>query len=113
MIRLSMRRPPSPPTRSTDISWNRAKEFRLRGRRQVGDFVEEQRAAVGVLELPHPSAHASGRPLLDPEQLRLEQRFDNRGAVHRDERTVAPWREFVDLPRHELLSHTAFPRDRS
>ena len=57
----------------------------LRRRGQVRDFVEEQRAAVGLFELAPPAAHTGRRPFLDPEQLRLEQRLDNRGAVQRHE----------------------------
>jgi hypothetical protein len=68
-----------------------AQQLGLRRRREIGDLVEEQRAVVRVLELAAPAADAGGGPLLDAEQLRLEQRFDDGGAVDGDEGTV-PWR---------------------
>ena len=69
---------------------NRAQQLRLRRRREVRDFVEEQRPLVRVLELSTTAANAGGRPLLDPEQLGFEQRLDNRRAVDGDERPLAP-----------------------
>ena len=65
---------------------NGAQQLGLRGQRQVGHLVEEQRAAVGVLELPAAAANAGRGALLDAEQLGLEQRLDERGAVDGDER---------------------------
>ena len=61
-----------------------------------------------VLELAAPSAHAGGRPVLDAEELRFEQRLDDRGAVDRDERALAPAAQLVDLPRDELLAGARF-----
>ena len=90
---------------------NRAQQLRLRGRRQIRHLVEEQRAVVRVLELAAPAAHAGGRPLLDPEQLRLEQRLDDGGAVDRDERPLPAPTELVDLPRDELLARSRFALD--
>ena len=69
---------------------NGPQQLRLRGRGQVGDLVEEQRASVGVLELSAPTANSGRGPLLDAEQLRLEQRVHERGAIDRDERAVPP-----------------------
>ena len=59
----------------------------LGGERQLADFVEEQRAAVRLLE---PALAARGRAgegaLLVPEQLRVDQLRRNRAAVHAAER---------------------------
>ena len=79
----------------------------LRRQRQVGHFVEEQRAAVGVLELAAAAADAGGRALFDAEQLGLEQRLDQRRAVDGDERPVAAPAQLVDLARDQLLADAA------
>ena len=83
---------------------DRAQQLGLRRRRQVGHLVEEQRPFVRVLELPAPAADAGRRAVLDAEELRLEQRLDDRRAVDRDERPLAPPAQIVDLPRDELLA---------
>jgi hypothetical protein len=84
------------------------KQFGLRRQREVRYFVEEQRAAVGRLELASSAADTGGRAILDAEQLGLEQRFDERGAIDGDEGAVASPAQFVDLARDELLSDAAF-----
>ena len=83
-------------------------QFGLRRQREVGDFVQEQRAAIGRLELASPAADAGGRAIFDAEQLGLEQRFDKRRAIDGDERAVAAPAQFVDLPCDELLADAAF-----
>ncbi len=90
---------------------NRAQQLGLGGQRQVGDFVEEQRAAVGVLELAASAAHAGGRPFLDAEELGFEQRLDERGAVDGDEGPGSPRAEVVDLAGDELLAGAALTLD--
>jgi len=52
---------------------------------------------------------AAERPLLVTEQLALEQRLRDRGAVHRDERLGAAQRQIVDRARHQLLAGARFP----
>ena len=57
---------------------------------QVADLVEEQRAAVGQLEAALARRHRAGeRAALVPEQLALDQRRRQRGAVHAHERPPA------------------------
>src|SRR5581483_8526194 len=90
---------------------NRTQQLGLRGERQIRDFVEKERAALGCLELPAAAANAGGRLLLDAEQLRLEQRFDERGAVDRDERAMPAMTELVDLPGDEFLADPALAFD--
>jgi hypothetical protein len=64
-----------------------AQQLDLRGRLHLGDLVEEQRAAVRELEDARAAIVRAGeRPLLVAEDLALEQRLGNRGAVDRDER---------------------------
>ncbi len=91
-----------------------AQELCLGGERQVRNLVEKQCAAVCVLELPPPAAHTGGCPFLDAEQLRLEQRFDERGAVHRDKRPGPTTTDFVELACNQLLpgAALAFYEDR-
>ena len=86
---------------------NGPQQLGLRGERQIGHLVEKQRAAVGVLELAAAPADAGRRPLFDAEELGLEQRLDERGAVDGDKRTVAPPAQLVELARHQLLADAA------
>ena len=60
-----------------------AQDLGLRARAHVADFVEEQRAAVGLLEPADPLlVGARERALLVAEELRLEQVLLQRRAVH-------------------------------
>ena len=89
-------------------------QLRLRRQRQIGDLVEKQCASIGVFELAPTTSNAGGRSLLDPEQLRLEQRLDDRRAIDRDERAAPTPAQLVHLARDELLagSALAFDQDR-
>ena len=65
----------------------RAQDLGLQRQRQVADLVEEQRAAMRQLELARLARDRAGeRALLVAEELGLEQRLGNRGAVDGDER---------------------------
>ena len=75
--------------------------------RQVGHLVEKQRSPVGLLELAATAADAGRGALLDAEELGLDERFDERGAVDGDERPAAPGAELVNLMRDELLADPA------
>src|SRR5690606_33971321 len=75
------------------------------GQRQVADLVQEQRAAVGLLEPAGLGAGGAGEgALLVAEQLGLDQRFGEGAAVDRHEGTVAALAETVDVPCHQLLA---------
>src|SRR3954454_2947767 len=67
-----------------------------------------------MLELAATAAHAGRGPLLDAKELGLEQRFDQRGAIDRDKRTVAPRAQLVNLARHQIFADAAlaFAQDR-
>jgi hypothetical protein len=85
-----------------------AQNLGLRLRAHVAHFVEEDGAAVRLLELPDLLlGRARERPLLVAEQLRLDQLLGNRGAVHLDEALRGPGAVAVDGPRHELLADAA------
>ena len=55
------------------------------------------------LELAAPSAHSRRGAVFDAKQFGLEQRFDNRRAVH-PRKPAAPSAQIVDLPRHQLFA---------
>ena len=68
-------------------------ELDLQQRRDLGDLVEEQRAAVGRGEEAHLVGDRAGeRSLHVAEQLGLHQALGDRPAVDGDERLVAPVR---------------------
>src|SRR5262245_25127770 len=81
-----------------------AQEIRLRLERDVADLVEEDRPAVGDLELPLPSIlRPRERSLLVAEQLALEERLGQRAAVDGDERVVSSAARVVDRAGDVLL----------
>ena len=47
------------------------------------------------------------------EQFALDQRFWNRSAIHRDERTPRSGAEFVDGARHQVLSRPGFSQNQN
>ena len=67
-----------------------AEQRRLRARAQLGDLVEEQRAAVGAAHEPGAiGGRARERAALGAEQLGFDERLRQRTAVDRDERPAA------------------------
>ena len=67
-----------------------AQKLRLHGRTHLRDFVEEQHAARGLLDLARVHClRARERAALVAEQLGFEQLFGQRRAVERDERTLS------------------------
>ncbi len=73
--------------------------------RHVADLIEEQRAAVRLLEAAAPQAvGARERTFLVTEQFGLEQLGGDRRGVERDERLGGARTVFVQRPRHQLLA---------
>ena len=67
-----------------------AQQLGLHRRRHLADLVEEQHAAVGLLDAARLGGDRAGeRAALVAEQLRLEQLVGQRRAVDGDERPVA------------------------
>src|SRR5262249_31743738 len=67
-----------------------AEQRRLRGEREVADFVEKQRAAVRAPDVAEAIfVRARKRTLAEAEELALDERRRQRAAVDRDERTGA------------------------
>ena len=80
-------------------------------RRDVADLVEEDRPALGQLELPlAPLGGAREGPLLVPEELRLEERLGEGRAGDADERLLGPLAREVEGPRDQLLPRAALAR---
>jgi hypothetical protein len=91
---------------------DRAQELGLELGRQLADFVQEQRAAVGGAEVSLGLVAGVGKGAANmTEQLRLGQRFDQVGAVQRHEGTVWSRAEGVKRVRDELLSGSGFARN--
>ena len=68
-----------------------AQQLRLDGGRDVGDFIEEKRAAVGAFEVAGARGQRAGEgAFFVAEEFALEQLLGQRAAVERDERAVAP-----------------------
>ncbi len=89
-----------------------AQHLGLRLGAHVADFVEEDRAAVGLLELADLLLGRAGeRSLLVAEQLRLDQLLGNRRAVHLDEALAAAQAVAMDRPRDQLLADAALALD--
>ncbi len=89
-----------------------AQELGLEMERHLGDFVEQQGAAIGLLELADATRHRTGEgALLVAEQLALEQVLRDRGAVDRDERLVGARGFAVDVARQHLLAGAALAGD--
>ena len=85
---------------------------RLHAQAHLADFVEKQRAAMRELELAALVAVGAGEAALDvAEELRLEERFGDAGAVHRDERRLPAARMAMDIARDHVLAHAALAGD--
>ena len=85
----------------------RAQHLRLRDEVHVADLVEEQRAAVRLLEEAALLRLGAGeRAPLVAEELALDELARDGGAVHLHERAVHARREPVDGARDELLARS-------
>jgi hypothetical protein len=82
-----------------------AKKFGLQLQRNVGDFVEKERAAIGQLEAADFLAYGAGeRAAFVAEEFRLEKAGGNRGAIDFDESAFAPRAAIVDGAGDEFLA---------
>ena len=76
------------------------------------DFVEEERAAVGLLEPPLARGHGAGEGAARvAEELGLEQGLGNGAAVERDEAVLAPRAGLVDGARDHFLAGAGLAGD--
>ncbi len=89
-----------------------AQQLGLQAGVHLADLVEQQRAAVGRLELAEAAGDgAAERALLVAEQLALQQVLGNGGAVQGHERTSSAARAAVDVAGEHLLAGAALPGD--
>ena len=90
-----------------------AQQARLGRVRQLGDFVEEDRPPVGLLEIALAGFERPGEgAFLMPEEFRVDGTFGNRRAVDGYIFIVFARRIGVDDLRKELLAHAALARDK-
>ena len=91
---------------------NGAQQLRLQVELQIADLVEEERAAVGQLELADLLAHGAGEgALLVAEERALDQLARNGSDVDGDERPVGLLGMAVDHARHQFLAGAALAED--
>src|SRR5207245_8304766 len=89
-------------------------ELHLHGRRDLADLIQEERAAVGLLELSlllH-RGPGKGAPLV-PEELRFQQGLRQRAAIDREEPSGPPRTEPVDQPRRLFRAGPGLPGDQN
>ena len=87
MMRASVRIGVTPPESVAFLVLQNAQQARLRTERQIADAVEEERAAVGLLEAPGAAGLGAGKcASLMAKQFGLEQRLGKGGAVELDQR---------------------------
>jgi hypothetical protein len=88
-----------------------AQQLGLQAGVHLADFVQQQGAAVGFLELADAAGDGAGEgALLVAEQLALEQVLGDGGAVDADEGPVGA-RTWVDVAGHDFLTDAAFAGD--
>ena len=89
-----------------------AKHLGLGIKAHVADLVQKKRSSIGLLELP--ALHGGGpseRPLFVPEQLALDQRLGNRGAVDGDEGPLGPRAAQMHGSCNQFLTRPVLPSD--
>ena len=85
--------------------FERAQQLRLDGERELADFVEEEGSALSGLEHAGLGVDGAGEGAAHvAEQLALEKRVDDRGAVNRDEWPAPPRPRLVERTRAQLLA---------
>ena len=89
-----------------------AEHLGLGGRRHVADLVEEDGAAVGLLELADPAAVGAGEgALLVAEELALQEGLGDGGAVDGQEGGLAAEAVLIDGPGDQFLAGPALAGD--
>ena len=89
-----------------------AEKFGLHGDGHIADFVEEKRAAFGLLEFADvASCRASEGAFFVAEQFRLDQFGGDSGAIESDESVFVARGFFVNGARDEFFSGARFAED--
>ena len=101
--------PADPPI---DARFDQAQQLDLQRQRNVADLVQEQSATRRRLDQADPAGDGAGeRALFVTEELALEQRFRQAGAVDRDERRARAQAGFVGRTRDHLLAGAGFAKE--
>ena len=91
---------------------DRAQQLRLQPHVHLGDFVEQQRAAGGLLEFSDPPGDCAGEgALLVAEQFGFQEMLGDRRAIDRDERPLGAVGAGVDIARQHFLAGSGFAGD--
>ena len=89
-----------------------AEQFGLHPRRTLADFVQENRAAIGLFKRPGMVRRsACKRPFLVPEQFGFQEFLRDGGAVDGEERTALAVARIVNGAGKQLLAGSRFPQD--
>ncbi len=100
---------------SLDLAFlQNAQQFGLDLHRNLSDFVQQNGAAMRLLEAPHPIVHrASERSLGVPKQFGFDQIFRNRRAVDRNQFGPGALARHVDRASHHFFSDAGFAGDQN
>ena len=102
----------APPTRRISAALDRAEQLRLQGGIEIADLVDEERAAVGLLEEPLARCRRPReRAALVSEELGLDQARRHRRAIEDDEGTARARPRLVERLRERLLPRAGLPLD--
>ncbi len=94
------------------LLFERAQHLGLRAQAHVADFVEEERAAIGLLKLADLVLVGTGEAALDvAEHFAFDELLGNRGAVDLHEGLGRARTEGVQGVRHQFLAGAAFAID--
>ena len=100
------------PTRSNDLLLQHPQQLGLQRQIDLGDFVQQDRAAVGRLEAAGPRSVGPGKgALFVAEQLAFHQVGREHGAIQADHRRTVAMAGGMDRPGDQLLAGAAFARD--
>ena len=92
-----------------DSLFEHAKELALHLHWELGDFVEKETSALGLLKESLSVLHSTGKgPPNMTKQLAFEQSWGQRSEIHRDKRALCSVTFEMNPSRHELFSGTAF-----
>ena len=95
-----------------DAFLDRAQQFGLQPHVHFRNFVQQQGAAGGFLELSDASRDRAGkRALLMAEQFGFQQMLGDRRAIDADERLLGAIGAGMDVARHHLLAGAGFAGD--
>ena len=91
---------------------NDPQQLRLQVQRNIANFIEEERSAVGLLKLAHMVRVRICESALDvAEQFALKQRFSNRTSIHRHHRLAAAQALSMYFARQHILAGAIFAGD--